>query len=523
MKITIIKKYLAIHKKAGRVTLAALKDAEVSRDQIKHHFGSLTKLDEAAREQFPDKFNDVKIELVANKKNKTKLSDAISKYKRFVITTAVTGCSVDKKALASVKDYCAKNKAKLLVLLCSDPAHKGIDSGTIDKDLDGELFISQDTELNDNFFISAIKTTAKQIDPTTGLLRVGQREGSFVYASPKQRLRVNATSNLKMPHCIMTSGAITKSNYSTDKYISERTAYLADSDHVMGAIVVEIVNSQLYHFRQIQFDKKGRFADLGKMYDGKSVQNYSPEALIPGDWHAGETDPKVKSVIFEMINKFKPNKVILHDMFNGMSINHHESKDLILRSIRSESGELNLLQELTACVADLNDFTKVVKETIVVKSNHDEFLARYLTECRFKDDPANLKIALRLALAMTDKKDPLRYAAEFIGLNLPSKVRWLDRDEDLTVAGIQCGAHGDKGSNGTRGSLAAMERAYSKSISGHSHTPGILRDAWSVGTSTHLKLSYNSGPSSWLQTLCLVYPNGMRQLINIIEGQYNLK
>ena len=95
-------------------------------------------------------------------------------------------------------------------------------------------------------------------------------------------------------------------------------------------------------------------------------------------------------------------------------------------------------------------------------------------------------------------------------------------DEDYKVAGIQLGVHGHLGANGSRGSLANMEKSYNKSVTGHSHSPAILRDAWVVGTSSRLRLDYNQGPSSWLNTFCLVYPNGQRQLINIIEGKYKL-
>ena len=43
---------------------------------------------------------------------------------------------------------------------------------------------------------------------------------------------------------------------------------------------------------------------------------------------------------------------------------------------------------------------------------------------------------------------------------------------------------------------------------------------YQVGTSSRLKLEYNSGPSSWLHTHCCIYPNGKRTLITIIDGQW---
>ena len=90
------------------------------------------------------------------------------------------------------------------------------------------------------------------------------------------------------------------------------------------------------------------------------------------------------------------------------------------------------------------------------------------------------------------------------------------------MANVELGAHGDKGANGARGSLHAMENAYGNSVSGHSHSPEILRGAWQVGTCSYLKLEYNQGPSSWLHSSCLLYPNGARQLINVIGGQWRL-
>jgi hypothetical protein len=120
---------------------------------------------------------------------------------------------------------------------------------------------------------------------------------------------------------------------------------------------------------------------------------------------------------------------------------------------------------------------------------------------------------------MLDGGDPLKYGVEMHGLKT-NKVKCLMRDEDFKIARIQLGAHGDLGANGARGSLRAMEAAYGNSVSGHSHSPEILRGAWQCGTSSYLKLSYNRGPSSWMHSSCLVYPNGSRQLINSINGEW---
>jgi hypothetical protein len=80
--------------------------------------------------------------------------------------------------------------------------------------------------------------------------------------------------------------------------------------------------------------------------------------------------------------------------------------------------------------------------------------------------------------------------------------------------------HGDKGASGQRGSIAGFSNLVDKVVVGHSHTPGIIGGAYQVGTSSRLKLDYTSGPSSWMNTHCLVYTSGKRQLINVINGKW---
>jgi hypothetical protein len=526
----IIKDYADLHKKLNRAPkMDELVQKKYTKDSIKHHFSSLSKLDDEARSEHPDCFFDVAIGDIINDTAIKALRDRISKHKRFVVTTAVTGCTVDEKFYASIKSYCKHNDALLLVLVASDPAHTKVNNkggyGTVDQRLTSECIVFEDTELNSNLFLSTIKLSAKHIDPTTGLDRIGQRDGTFIFASPKQRLNMVATSNIKLPHGLMTTGAITQPNYKTDMYMSERTAYLANVDHIMGALIVEIDNDLEYHFRQVQAAKDGSLIDLGTRYYPKSSpKKEAPEALVLGDWHASSTDPMVQQCTSQMLALLKPKYAVLHDAFDGLSINHHEEDNKLAKAVRFKNGMPSLEDEITILSKDLVWFSGLVDEVVVVKSNHDEFLSKhYLNKAKYAEDPQNHFYSLDLAKAMMNGEDPLRYAVER-KLSPPVKnISWLKRDEDFVVAGIQLGAHGDKGPNGSRGSLQNMEKAYGLSVTGHSHTPGILRGAWAVGTSSYLKLNYNEGPSSWLQTHCIVYKDGSRQLINMINGKWRMK
>lgn len=527
-KLKVLDKYVAFARKKGfhpsRPDLAKI---GVDRDRILRHFGNLEGLRVAAREHDPKAFENIIDETLFTRKAFQRLRQEAGQYSRYLVTTAVVGQKVHKGFMDSIRTFCKDQKAMLLVLPCADPASKS--GWFLDPALKDVAIVFDDLALNDNLFISSILISAKHIDPITGLGRIGQRNGSFIYASPKQRLKMTPTSNTKLPHAMMTTGAITTADYSTNRYMSERTAYIADNDHVVGGIIVEIQDDKRFHYRQVQADRNGHFVDLGRFYQGKKIATLRPEALVLGDWHSGETDQAAaRSFLFgkdSVYHATKPKILVVHDGFNGRSISHHEVHNRILRAQRAADNQLSLYSELMYYASDLNLFAKLpdLERVVVVQSNHDEFLHRYLREGRYEEDPHNYKIGLQLAAHMTESTDsPVKRGVELADFKYMNKVTWLSRDEDFKIASIELGAHGDKGANGSRGNLRAMEDAYGNSVSGHSHTPEIIRGAWQVGTCSKLKLDYNTGPSSWLHSSCLVYGNGMRQLINVIDGEWRL-
>lgn len=500
---------------------------EYTKDMLTHHHNSLTELKKKAQEKYPEYFKGVLNESIFHPKALRQLESVIKGSKRFVVTTAVTGCPVDKNFLGAIQTYCKEKDAELLVLIASDPAARA-SKDFIDPAIPQSAIVVDDVSLNQNIHLNTIKLSAKHIDPITSLTRIGHRQGGFIYASPKQRLKFMPTARVQYTHAIMTTGAITVPNYGTDKYMSDRTAHIAEHDHIMGAVIVEIQDKKKYFFRQVQADTDGSFIDLGVKYDKLGSEECAPEAFVLGDWHSGETDPVARQCWEEICEELKPKYLVMHDAFNGLSINHHEENNTILLAQRAMEGKLDLRKEINVLAKDILDMGSLVDEIVMVKSNHDEFLTRYLQDGKYVHDPLNHRYALDLAAKMLDGKDPLAYAVyDSLGDELMDdkapKIRWLERDENFIIGGVQLGAHGDKGPNGARGSIKSLEKAYGNSVTGHSHSPEILRGAWVVGTSSLLRLSYNVGPSSWMHTSCLVYANGQRQLISVIDGKWRLE
>jgi len=529
-KQTIIDAYASLVRDVSKFpTRADLAVMGASRDQVRHHFGTYANLREAVKRAYPELFRGIVSEnAIMSPENIAKLKAKVSKHKRFVITTAVNGQEVHTGFLDAIKSYCKKNNAMLLIMPSHDPAHN-LDNSIewhFDEQIATASLVFSELYLNSNIHLSSIRITAKQINPHTGLARFVQGEGSAIFGSPKQNLDYIPVSNVKYPHALMSTGAITVPNYSTSRGNSLRSAFIAQYDHVIGAIIVEIQDDKIYHFRQVQAASDGSFADLGKLYKASGKVEKIQTKLIMGDYHAGQHDPAAVKAWSELADHVQADEVFFHDLFNGLSVDHHSQHKIITLAKRSKDGRLSLEKELEITGKELDYWAnkKSVKRLTIIKSNHDEFLDRWAQEARFSRDPFNFEAGCKIAASMLAGSDALE-----TGLKLYAKIKnwnklhFLKRDQDYKIADIVCGAHGDKGPNGSRGTKANLENSYGKCVIGHSHTPGILRGVWQVGTTSLFDLDYNVGPSSWMHTSCLVYPNGQRQLINSIQGSWRVK
>lgn len=480
------------------------KEIGVPRRTVRRLFGNLSSLFQEVMAAGEPIFTEERVLAV---------KEEISKYKTFFITTAVAGAPAFNNALRAIKNsFCKKNNALLLILPCADPAASTVSQGM--QELLAENLVIENTNINSNLSLQAIRLSAKQINPTTGLARFGQRNSSVMFASPKQSLEYVPVSNNKLPHALISTGAITLPNYQTDRYLSKRTAYIAEQDHVLGGVIVEIENDQIFHFRHVQFNEDGSFTDLGVRYYPNGSSKFFPILnLTLGDRHVTSTCPTVSVVTDQIIDELKPRNLVLHDIFNGTSINHHVLKRPITKA---QMTFITLKEEGNLVKEDLEHLAshKSVENIYVVKSNHDEWIDRYLEEFRFQYDTINLETALELALKKVRGQDVLK---ELVNVD-NKKIKFLKRDEDLIFNGVQYGCHGDY----MHGSMSydMIEKAYGMACVGHKHTAGKRRGVSVVGTSTELREDYAKGPISWTNTHEVHNQDGSRQLINIIEGKY---
>lgn len=437
------------------------------------------------------------------------------KTKKYLITGAEYGEYPEYKFLRNLEEYAKKKGATLVVLpYAKIPSHYLKFTPPLSPLL-ASYAVEKDTLLCKNLELRRYNVTAQQIKPLTGLTRLVSSHKSAIIGSPKQHMLPSANSNDGgLPKVLISTGTCTKANYT-----QTRTGRIAKQDHTLGAVYVEVRGSK-FHFRNIRASSTGQgFTDLGYRQDGENSRNVNAEAIILGDLHTGYTNEKAFKLGLDLIKKHNPKHILLHDLFDGRSVNHHEQNNYINKAKDYLNQDLHA--ELKLCGKQLSRIRAVAKDSniVVVKSNHDEFLDRYLNAGKYSVDPRQLRISCLCTTAMLDGKDPLKAGIES-AYGHCSDALFLGRDEDYKILGYQLGAHGDKGANGSRGSYMQAVSHTGKSISGHTHTPLIFGDVFIVGTSTDLKMGYNVGPSSWMNTHAVLWQDRKVQLINSIDGEY---
>lgn len=376
------------------------------------------------------------------------------------------------------------------------------------------------------------------VRPLTGLDSItGGKSG--ILGHPKLEMRCIPTPQNALPKQMQTTGACTVQNYSDSK-----AGKKGEFHHTIGAVIVE-VRGDVFHMRQLNACRDGSFIDLDTEYlpDGTHRPADRALALSMGDWHSGMTAPHVIDATFGVGQKdcivgvLKPKSILWDDVLDQYSRNHHHMYNPFIGIAKARDDVYyrdSLKVEVEAACEELNYYTGLANEVVGMKvtsyvksSNHDEALTRYITERNWKNDPVNAEFYLETALRMTQRTKMSETGAQYPdafqlwGEKLCGKnVKFLGRRGSHMIGDIECIFHGDIGPNGARGSIANFAKIGVKTVIAHAHTPGIVEGCYQVGTSTYLDLEYARGPSSWMNTHCVVYANGKRALITIIDGEW---
>lgn len=336
-----------------------------------------------------------------------------------------------------------------------------------------------------------------------------------------------------------TTGAVTMRNY-----IARDAGLKAEFHHCYGALLVEVDEEGNWWVRQTNADSDGVFYEIDpngdgalRVKDGLVTTGHRIEALNSGDNHAEDEDEGVFAATWGdggIMDCLRPRYQFFNDLCSFNARSHHSVKDPHLQFLYHIRGTENVRANMDIVKQYLERTVRPWCENIVVGSNHHDHVGRWLKEQDGRRDPVNARFWSKLndvAYEHMEKhrQEPnhLQEALRIVDSKMERrlKVKFLKPDGSFIIChdaggGIECGLHGHLGPNGARGSARNISTMGRKANIGHSHSACIIDGVYQAGTSSKLRLDYNSGPSSWSQTHILTYPNGKRTLCTVWRGKW---
>lgn len=336
-----------------------------------------------------------------------------------------------------------------------------------------------------------------------------------------------------------------KFNYTTGtatllNYIQKKEGLQAEFHHGFGAVIVEVDHEGDWFVRQLNADHDGTFYDITpsgvvSVCGGEIVSGAKVAAINWGDLHAEEADREIYELAFGeggILDTLRPSHQFAHDILDFRSRNHHERANCHQMFKRWRQKTDNVREEVRRVKELLEHIDRDWCTTVVVDSNHDRALERWLRESDYRNDPENAIFFLERQLAQYRAIDagdssyhPLREALRDMGLSrdflfLGPDDSFVLCDGDDGDGGIEFGMHGHLGPNGSRGTPLGLSKMGRKANTGHTHSAQIVDGLYVAGTMAKLKPDYNKGPSSWSHSFIVTYENGKRTIITCYNGKW---
>lgn len=454
---------------------------------------------------------------------------ALRKSRRFVITSAQNDTPLFLPFLHALENYAKEHQAELIVIPTRyrnpDAFHEGAAEGMDWPEEVKPYLLDEDAVIGPGLKVMGdAKINATASDPLSQMDAIAGQH-SAIYGHAQVQLRLIATPRNELPRQLMTTGSVSLKNYSRSK-----AGKRAHFHHTHGAVVVEFRAGQFW-FRQLLGDHTGSFYDLDSLYTAKGVRRggHKAAALVLGDEHVKFIDKGVKRATFGkggIVDTLKPGVLVRHDMHDHFSASHHHEADTLLRVAKATRADDSVRAEMEELRDYIAETTPAGTLSLIVESNHHDHVRQWLNRFDANRDPGNACFAWKLLGAIAERiekgenPNPFR---TYLETNLPKKARarvgFLNPNEPHEICGIDVSQHGDRGANGARGSINAYAKLNRKMVVGHSHTPGIRQGAWQVGVSAP-DMEYAVGLSTWMCTHCVIYPNGKRALLTVINGKW---
>lgn len=375
-----------------------------------------------------------------------------------------------------------------------------------------------------------MNTLPTAVTPLSGFeTYTGDRWGIFPH--PKIHLKSIPTAKNDFTKIIMTTGAITKPNY-----VQKKAGIKAEFFHELGAVVVALLPNGKFFARHLIPDDTGTFYDLKyRVQDGAVQYGDWVEAVNWGDIHIEKEEPEITKYLFDtdhegdrlaMVDYLRPKYQFMHDTTDFTYRNHHNTSDPHFMYRMFVAGTESVRMSVRKSYEFLLRAYRPFAETIVVESNHDLALLKWLKTADYRQDPVNAEYFLQLQTqvyrSIRERTDfqVFRWALEMEG-PLPGTTFLREDDSFVIVGDIECAMHGHNGANGAKPTPKQFTRMGKKSNTGHTHSANVEDGCYTAGVSGSLDMGYNKGLSSWSHSHIVTLINGKRTIVTQLpDGHY---
>ena len=473
----------------------------------------------------------------------------IIQSKGAIVTTVTAGIPVNKDMFENML-VLAKERGFPIVIIPVNQQTEGIDPYLLT--IPNVHIVTHSIVLSEYLKIWTLPVMPKNAGPFASLKNFAREiEGMVqIVASPQQLYQANATADNKHgTHALWSPGSISENLYPSKNPASQRVSELAKHRHAYGFLVLEMTNKDsglsekgvpgAFHIRPVKYLDQSKvkipgFTDLGAFYSNKKKSKANVDTMVVGDIHDHHTNQTLLRIYENVIKEYDIKTLVLHDILDGNSHNHHESNQLNLQLNKYKKGELNIQREVEGVVQTLNGLLeKFPNLNIVINdSNHHYWLEHLLDYPKSLEDVPNTEFLTELLFARNNlglniyeylfnshresfhnslKPRYVRHEKlkQTIYISDSSRVKMLSLGESFIVGPdsnpVYLHFHGHKGANGARGGMVPHAQGSPQSVTGHSHQPAMLRNAINVGTSTPKEVDYSKGGySSWQNAFALI-------------------
>lgn len=423
------------------------------------------------------------------------------------------------------------------------------------KDIDAQLIVipfqynknafSAQVEKSDVYFASDVKPFLQEADcwigqefdvrlavsanvlptakyPVNAAATLNAGELVTVIGSPKQQLKTLPRLNKAPIKEAWTTGTCTAYNYTESRAGAE-----AEVEHIFGGLLIDIDNYGSINVTNIRQHDGSLALMVDNQQLGVNCTLESP-CVVLGDLHCEMQDESAYNKTLEWLEAVSPAKIAVHDILHFATRSHHNrhsGKHLYKMYHQGQS----VYKDLLKVIEQLNEIAQYTDEVYIVESNHNSALDNWLDDASYspKQDPENAKLYYIVNWAVCESIDAgedraalqvtLMDIVKQTGLpELAENIRFGYMDEPEMWYGFDVSQHGHKGANGSNGSPTQLSKWRLPLVTGHTHSPSIIGNVYTVGVLAKLNQGYNrGGSSSWNQSNMVIHSNGTCQVMRV--------